>query len=59
MVHSGSRYSGNKIGRITTPGSITEYNIPNGSSRPAGIAAGPEGALWFAEYFGNQIGHVH
>ncbi len=37
-----------KIGRITTAGVITEFDLP--ANRWAGtIAAGPDGALWFLE----------
>ncbi len=56
---SGSRsYSGNKIGKITTSGSITEYPIPTSSSYPIGITAGPDGNLWFTEGEGNKIGRL-
>jgi virginiamycin B lyase len=48
----------NKIGRITTAGTITEFAIPTPSSAPVGIAAGPDGALWFTELLGNQIGRI-
>jgi serine/threonine protein kinase len=37
---------GDKIGRITTQGTITEFTIPQGS---AGFTAGPDGAIWFME----------
>ena len=40
--------TGNKIGRITTGGTITEYAIRLGSAF-RGITAGPDGALWFTE----------
>jgi virginiamycin B lyase len=43
------RYS-NKIGRITTAGALTEYQIlslGNPSSLGDSITAGPDGALWF------------
>ena len=39
-----------KIGRITTAGVITEFPIPTAGSGPVGIAAGPDGNLWFTEY---------
>jgi virginiamycin B lyase len=48
----------NKIGRITTAGTITEFAIPTPDSAPVGIAAGPDGALWFTELLGNQIGRI-
>ena len=55
---SGSPSSGNKIGRITPTGTITEFPIPTASSQPVGIAAGPDGNLWFTEYNGDQIGRI-
>jgi hypothetical protein len=37
-------------------------NIPNipftGGSNPEGITTGPDGALWFTERGGNQIGRI-
>src|SRR2546428_527688 len=53
-----TEYGANKIGRIATPGTITEFLVPTESSYPLGIAAGPDGALWFTEYFGNKIGRI-
>jgi streptogramin lyase len=50
--------SANKIGRITTGGSITEVPIPTASSGPGSIIAGPDGALWFVESIGNKIGRI-
>jgi virginiamycin B lyase len=47
-----------KIGRITTDGLITEFPLPAGSSDPYGIAAGPDGALWFTEPGGAKIGSI-
>jgi hypothetical protein len=38
----------NKIGRITTAGAMTEFNVP---TPPGLITAGPDGALWFTEPF--------
>jgi hypothetical protein len=49
---------GNKIGRITTAGAITEFPIPTADSQPSGITAGPDGALWFTEAVGNKIGRI-
>lgn len=37
------------IGRITTNGVYTEYPIPSTNAQPVGIAAGPNGTMWFAE----------
>jgi virginiamycin B lyase len=43
-----------KIARITTSGTINEYDLPSGG-RPITITAGPDGALWFA---GTCIGRI-
>jgi streptogramin lyase len=54
-----TEYSANdKIGRITTGGSITEYVNPTANSYPSAIAAGPDGALWFTEYSADKIGRI-
>jgi len=37
---------------------ITEFTVPTGSSFPLGIAAGPDGALWFTENSANKIGRI-
>jgi virginiamycin B lyase len=34
------------------------YAVPTANSGALGIAAGPDGALWFAEYAGNKIGRI-
>jgi virginiamycin B lyase len=55
---------GNKVGRITTEGTVTEFDIPTGtpgpltSSMPDAIVTGPDGALWFTEIRGNKIGRI-
>ena len=49
--------AGNRIGRITPSGSITEYQL----SAPAGpdhITAGPDGNLWFTEQSAGRIGRI-
>lgn len=61
-------YGGNKIGRMTTDGTITEYPLPNANSGPMLITNGPDGALWFTESGpedyngtpagGNRIGRI-
>lgn len=37
---------------------IKEYPLPSPNSMPAGITAGPDGALWFTEFAGNKIGRI-
>ena len=53
-----TEYQGNKIGRITTTGQVTEYAIPTSNSVPIGIAKGPDGDLWFTEFIADKIGRV-
>jgi virginiamycin B lyase len=48
----------NAIGKITTSGVVTEYSIPTPSSSPGGIAAGPDGNMWFTEINSNKIGKI-
>jgi virginiamycin B lyase len=51
-----------KIGRIASGGTMTEYDIPNPPSQnnpfPVGITTGPDNALWFTESCGNKIGRI-
>ena len=49
---------GNKIGRITTTGTITEFPLPHASSVPSAITTGSDGALWFTELGSNRIGRI-
>lgn len=48
---------GNRIGRITTDGFITEYPIKTANAEPHGIVVGENGSVWFAEECG-QIGRL-
>jgi hypothetical protein len=50
--------SGNRIGRITPLGVITEFPVPTTFSDLSGITAGPDGNLWFTEFSGNKIGRI-
>jgi len=53
-----ANFAGNKIGRITPTGTITEFTIPTANSGPIGITTGPDGNLWFTEDSGNKIGRI-
>jgi virginiamycin B lyase len=46
------------IGRITTGGHVTEFQLTTPNSQPVGITPGPDGALWFADCAGNEIGRI-
>jgi streptogramin lyase len=50
--------TGNRIGRITPSGTVTEFNVPTAHSNPEGITAGPDGNLWFTEYTFDKIGRI-
>jgi len=49
---------GNKVGRITTDGTISEFPVPFADTGPRGITVGPDGALWFTQYTGDLIGRI-
>jgi streptogramin lyase len=37
---------------------VTLFSIPTATANPSGIAAGPDGNLWFTEQSGNKIGQM-
>jgi streptogramin lyase len=41
--------TGNRVGRITPAGVVSEYGIAAAAMSPAGIVAGADGALWVTE----------
>jgi streptogramin lyase len=51
-------YALRQIGRITTSGVATQFNLPNSASLPTGIVAGPDGNLWFTDLATNAIGRI-
>jgi virginiamycin B lyase len=53
-----TEYFGDKIGRVTPAGRITEFPVPTANSRPYGITSGPDGNLWFTEYGAATIGRI-
>ncbi len=53
-----TEFAGNRIGRITPGGAVTEFPLPSPGSGPAEIAAGPDDNLWFTEQLGNKIGRI-
>ena len=54
LVH---QHGNDSIGRITTTGTVTIYR-DRGISSPPGIAAGPDGALWFTNPGNDSIGRI-
>jgi virginiamycin B lyase len=55
---------GNKVGRLTVGGALTEYAVPTSDAQPAGIVFAPPGFLcldahlWFTERAGNKLGRI-
>ncbi len=56
---NGGENKNTSIGRITTSGAVSFYNLPDGVGA-SGITAGPDGALWFTGGNSNQamIGRI-
>ena len=50
--------NGNKIGRMTPTGVITEFAVPTPNASPTWINAHSDGTLWFTEVSGNKIGRI-
>jgi virginiamycin B lyase len=47
-----------KVGRITTGGQITQFELPAGAGSATAITAGPDGNLWFTESGAARIGRI-
>ena len=53
-----TEFDGDKIGRVTAAGVVTEFAVPTPGAGPYMIAPGADGAIWFTEYYGGKIGRV-
>ena len=53
-----TEFTGEKIGRITTTGAITEFAIA-GAQSLVGLASGPDGNIWFTDQFTGVVGHIN
>jgi virginiamycin B lyase len=48
-----------RVGRMTPTGSYTEYTMSTSNAEMAGIAAGPDGNVWFTEGgIGTRVGFI-
>jgi virginiamycin B lyase len=54
---SWSTSTAGKIGRITTSGTMTQFDLPAGASADA-LTFGADGALWFSDFNGSAIGRI-
>jgi streptogramin lyase len=52
----GRKVDGNRVGRITMTGVVTEFPIPSQSGSPINIAVGPDRNVWFTK--GGMVGRV-
>jgi virginiamycin B lyase len=52
----GRNVSGNRVGRITMQGEITELAIPSPTGSPTNIAVGPDRNVWYTK--GAALGRV-
>jgi virginiamycin B lyase len=52
----GVRTAGNRVGRITYNGKVSEYPMPAGGGSPINIAVGPDRNLWYTR--GATLGRV-
>lgn len=52
----GRRVEGNRVGRITPGGEITEFPIPSPTGSPINIAVGPDRNIWLTKQ--NTLGRV-
>jgi len=49
---------GNSIGRITTSGSVTMFQVPTADAGPKRITVGNDGNLWFTEKANGAVGRI-
>ncbi len=54
---SWSTSTAGKIGRISTTGTLTQFDLPAGMTADA-LAFGADGALWFTDFNGSAIGRM-
>jgi virginiamycin B lyase len=52
----GRRPDGNRVGRITMEGKVSEFAIPSATGSPINIAVGPDRNIWFSK--GATLGRV-
>ena len=51
-----SEAAGNRVGRITVDGVVTEFPIPSHDSQPRAMVTHPDGSIWFVETSTNALG---
>ena len=52
-----AEFTGEKIGRLTTSGAITQFSIA-GAQSLVGVASGSDGNIWFTDQYSGTVGHI-
>jgi virginiamycin B lyase len=58
IAESGTNIGGNAIGRLLPTGELKQFFLPAGAGSPWGIAAGPDGKIWFTEVAAGKVGRL-
>jgi virginiamycin B lyase len=53
-----AEFNGNKIGRITVSGALTEYPMPTAASGIEAIGVGPDGSIWVTESVAGKVARL-
>jgi len=58
VAETGTNIGGNAIGRLMPNGEQKHFFLPAGAGSPWGIAAGPDGKIWFTEVSAGKVGRL-
>jgi len=58
IAETGTNIGGNAIGRLMPTGELKQFFLPSGAGSPWGIAAAPDGKIWFTEVASGKIGRL-
>jgi streptogramin lyase len=60
FIHSPDffEFSHAAVTKITSSGAFTVFALPNDASDPGAITTGPDGNLWFTEFYSRKIGRI-
>jgi virginiamycin B lyase len=53
-----TEYAVDKVGRVTTNGTVSEYSLPSSGVQPFGIAAAADGSIWITEIKSGKIARL-
>ena len=53
-----SEAAGNRVGRITVDGTVSEFDIPGADPQPRAMVTHPDGNIWFVETGANALGRL-